>query len=86
VDNFSPIAFFIILAELIFIHMTTVYTRIKLSLQILISAMIGLEVSILPNPFIKPLVFLLLIYIALIHDIPDKCMSVLKGLYDKIKL
>ncbi len=60
--------------------------KIKLSLQIIISALIGLEVSIHPNPFIKPLVFLLLIYIAIIHDIPDRCISVLKIIYNKIKL
>ena len=57
------------------------YNRLKLSLQITISALIGLEVSIQPNPFIKPLVFLLLIYIALIHSLPDKCISILKRLY-----
>ena len=61
--------------------MTTLYDRLKLMLQITISALIGLEVSILPNPFIKPLVFLLLIYIALIHSLPDKCISILKRLY-----
>ena len=62
------------------------YSRIKISLQIIISALIGLEVSIQPNPFIKPLVFILLIYIALIHSIPDKCISVLKDIYNKFKL
>ena len=66
--------------------MTTIHDRIKLSLQIIISALIGLEVSIQPNPFIKPLVFLLLIYIAIIHDIPDRCISVLKDIYNKFKL
>ena len=66
--------------------MTTIHDRIKLSLQIIISALIGLEVSILPNPFIKPLVFLLLIYIAIIHDIPDRCMHLLKDIYNKFKL
>ena len=64
--------------------MTTLYNRLKLSLQITISALIGLEVSILPNPFIKPLVFLLLIYIALIHSLPDRCISILKRLYNYI--
>jgi len=62
------------------------YDRIKISLQIIISALIGLEVSIHPNPFIKPLVFILLIYIALIYSIPDRCISVLKIIYNKIKL
>ena len=61
--------------------MNTIRDRIKLSLQITISALIGLEVSIQPNPFIKPLVFLLLIYIALIHSLPDRCISILKRLY-----
>ena len=60
--------------------------KIKISLQIIISALIGLEVSILPNPFIKPLIFILLIYIALIYSIPDRCISVLKIIYNKIKL
>ena len=60
------------------------HNRIKLSLQITISALIGLEVSILPNVYIKPLVFLLLIYIALIHNVPDKCISILKRLYNYI--
>ena len=54
------------------------YNNIKFTLQILISAMIGLEVSMLPNPFIKPLVFLLLIYIAIIHDIPNRCIDLIK--------
>ena len=70
---------------ILFIHMK-LYDRMKLSLQIIISALIGLEVSIQPNPFIKPLVFILLIYIALIHSIPDKCISVLKDIYNKFKL
>jgi hypothetical protein len=64
--------------------MNTIRDRIKLSLQITISALIGLEVSILPNVYIKPLVFLLLIYIALIHSIPEKCLSALKRLYNYI--
>ena len=70
---------------ILFIHME-LYNKIKFSLQIIISALIGLEVSIQPNPFIKPLVFLLLIYIAIIHDIPDRCISVLKDIYNKFKL
>jgi len=70
---------------ILFIHMK-LYDRIKISLQIIISALIGLEVSIHPNPFIKPLVFILLIYIALIYSIPDRCISVLKIIYNKIKL
>jgi hypothetical protein len=64
--------------------MNTIRDRIKLSLQITISALIGLEVSILPNVYIKPLVFLLLIYIALIHNVPEKCLSALKRLYNYI--
>jgi len=83
VVNFSPIAF-LLYTMILFIHMTTVYNKIKFSLQIIISALIGLEVSILPNPFIKPLVFLLLIYIALIHSIPEKCISILKRFYNYI--
>ena len=64
--------------------MNTIHNRIKLSLQITISALIGLEVSIQPNPFIKPLVFLLLIYIALIHNVPDRCINVIKKFYNYI--
>ena len=80
--NFSPIAF-LLYTMILFIHMK-LYDRIKISLQIIISALIGLEVSIHPNPFIKPLVFLLLIYIALIHSIPEKCISILKRFYNYI--
>ena len=64
--------------------MNTIHNRIKLSLQITISALIGLEVSILPNVYIKPLVFLLLIYIALIHNVPDRCINVIKKFYNYI--
>ena len=64
--------------------MNTIRDRIKLSLQITISALIGLEVSILPNVYIKPLVFLLLIYIALIHNVPDRCINVIKKFYNYI--
>ncbi len=55
-------------------------TYLKLSLQLFISALIGLEVSILPNPFIKPLIFLLVIYVALVYNIPDKSIDVIKRL------
>ena len=55
-------------------------TYLKLSLQLFISALIGLEVSLLPNPFIKPLIFLLVIYVALVYNIPDKSIDVIKRL------
>jgi len=64
--------------------MNTIRDRIKFSLQITISALIGLEVSILPNVYIKPLVFLLLIYIALIHNVPDRSINVIKKFYNYI--
>jgi len=55
-------------------------THIKISLQLFISALIGIEVSILPNPYIEPLICLLLIYIALKYNIPDKSITSLKRL------
>ena len=60
-------------------------TYLKLSLQLCISALIGLEVSLLPNPFIKPLIFLLVIYVALVYNLPDKSIDVIKRLNQFIK-
>ena len=52
--------------------------KIKLTLQLFISCLIGLEVSLKPNPYIRELIFLLFIYIALKYDLPNKTIQVIK--------
>ena len=54
---------------------TDINNRIKLILELFISCLIGLEVSLNPNPYIKELIFLLLIYTALKYNLPNKTLS-----------
>ena len=55
--------------------MDTIRDKIKFTLELFISCLIGLEVSLTPNPYIKELIFILLIYIALKHDLPNKTLN-----------
>ena len=54
---------------------TDIKNRIKLILELFISCLIALEVSLNPNPYIKELIFLLLIYTALKYNLPNKTLS-----------
>ena len=49
--------------------------HIKFTLELVISCLIGLEVSLNPNPYIKELIFLLLIYTALKYNLPNKTLN-----------
>ena len=57
---------------------TDINNRIKLILELFISCLIGLEVSLNPNPYIKELIFLLLIYTALKYNLPNKTLSCIR--------
>jgi len=48
--------------------------QIKVTLQVIISALLGLEVSFSPNTYINPLIWSLVFYIILKHDIDKKIM------------
>lgn len=48
---------------------------IKITLQIIVAAMIGIEVSMPPNPYKQELIIALIIYICLKHDLPNKIIS-----------
>ena len=74
--NFSPMYFYYT-PYLLFIHMSTtdIKNRIKLILELFISCLIALEVSLNPNPYIEELIFLLLIYTALKYNLPNKTLS-----------
>ena len=55
--------------------MNTIQDKIKFTLELFISCLIALEVSLNPNPYIEELIFILLIYIALKHDLPNKTLN-----------
>ena len=58
--------------------MDTIRDKIKFTLELFISCLIALEVSLNPNPYIKELIFVLLIYIALKHDLTNKTLNSIK--------
>ena len=58
--------------------MNTIQDKIKFTLELFISCLIALEVSLNPNPYIKELIFVLLIYIALKHDLTNKTLNSIK--------
>ena len=74
--NFSPIDFYNTPC-LLFIYMSTtdIKNNIKFTLELFISCLIALEVSLKPNPYIEELIFLLLIYTALKYNLPNKTLS-----------
>ena len=55
--------------------MNTIRDKIKFTLELFISCLIALEVSLNPNPYIEELIFLLLIYTALKYNLPNKTLS-----------
>jgi hypothetical protein len=48
---------------------------IKITLQIIVAAMIGIEVSMPPNPYKQELIIALVVLICLQHDIPNKIIN-----------
>ena len=58
--------------------MNTIRDKIKFTLELFISCLIGLEVSLNPNPYIKELIFILLIYIALKHNLVNKTLNTIQ--------
>ena len=56
-------------------NVTTVRDKIKLILELVISCLIALEVSLKPNPYITELIFILLIYIALKYNLANKTLN-----------
>ena len=53
----------------------TIHDKIKLILELVISCLIALEVSLKPNPYITELIFMLLIYIALKYNLANKTLN-----------
>tara|TARA_R100000995_G_scaffold54140_1_gene26505 strand:+ start:77 stop:268 length:192 start_codon:yes stop_codon:yes gene_type:complete len=47
------------------------------TLQIIVAVLLGLEVSIPPNPYKMPLILSMVVLICLKHDIPNKIMETL---------
>mgnify|MGYP001460213962 FL=1 len=57
--------------------------EIQITLQFIICALIGIEVSLRPNPYTTHLIIALIIYICLKHDLPNKVEKTLvKWLFD----
>ena len=54
---------------------TTIRDKVKLTLELVISCLIALEVSIEPNPYITELIFIMLIYIALKYNLANKTLN-----------
>jgi hypothetical protein len=48
---------------------------IRIVLQIIVAVMIGLEVSLPPNPYKQELIIALVVLICLQHDIPNKIIN-----------
>ena len=51
--------------------------QIKYTLQLVICVLLGLEVSLAPNPYITHLIIVMTLYICLKHDIPQKINNTL---------
>ena len=54
---------------------TAIQNKVKLTLELVISCLIALEVSLDPNPYITELIFILLIYIALKYNLANKTLN-----------
>ena len=52
--------------------------QVELCLKVVVSVLIGLEVSIPPNPYKQHLILGLVLLICLKHDIPNKILKSLK--------
>ena len=48
--------------------------EVELSLKVVVSVLIGLEVAMPPNPYKQPLILGLVLLICLKHDIPNKIL------------
>jgi|LWDU01.1.fsa_nt_gi hypothetical protein len=53
----------------------TLLDIIKITLQIIVAAMIGIEVSMPPNPYKEELIIALVMLACLQHDIPNKIIN-----------
>ena len=51
--------------------------QLMVTLQIIVAVLLGLEVSIPPNPYKMPLILSMVVLICLKHDIPNKIMETL---------
>ena len=51
--------------------------QIKYTLQLIICVLLGLEVSLAPNPYTTYLIIVMTLYICLKHDIPQKIIDTL---------
>ena len=58
---------------------------IKITLQIIISALVAIEVSYPPNHYKEELLLALVLYICLKHDIPEKILSTIDKVTAYIK-
>ena len=59
---------------------------VRFTLQCLISIYIALEVSIEPNPYIRHLIVILVLYICLKYNIVEKIIKVLNKVISWLKL
>ena len=55
--------------------MNKLFDIIKITLQIIVAVMIGIEVSMPPNPYKQELIIGLVVLICLQHDIPNKIIN-----------
>jgi hypothetical protein len=49
--------------------------QLIMMIQIIVAVLLGLEVSIPPNPYQMPLIISMVILICLKHDIPNKLLN-----------
>ena len=63
--------------------MNNILNKIRIVLQIIVAVMIGLEVSLPPNPYKQELIIALVVLICLQHDIPNKIINKINTALDK---
>ena len=58
--------------------------QLIMMIQIIVAVLLGLEVSIPPNPYQMPLIISMVILICLKHDIPNKLSNGLSKINDQL--
>ena len=65
--------------------MNTIHKEnLMIILELIVACLIGLEISLKPNPYIEELIIVMTIYIVLKHDIVEKILDTLDKFFIKI--
>ena len=58
--------------------------QIKYTLELVICVLLGMEVSLQPNPYLTHLIIALMLYICLKYNIPQKIIDTIGKFYERI--